>query len=106
MIHRQHFPGRLRPREAPRSPQPLLRKIAAQIGVGRETKHRFGERVGADRIDGLGGQTGPDLSRAGRLDEADIRRQIVTPQDEEMPAYDGLSPQQLVDLVAFLKSLN
>jgi ubiquinol-cytochrome c reductase cytochrome b subunit len=57
------------------------------------------------QINGLGGQAGPDLSRAGRLDEADIRRQIVTPQGEEMPPYDGLSPQQLDDLVAFLKSL-
>jgi ubiquinol-cytochrome c reductase cytochrome b subunit len=57
------------------------------------------------QINGLGGQAGPDLSRAGRLDEADIRRQIVTPQGEEMPPYDGLSSQQLDDLVAFLKSL-
>ena len=57
------------------------------------------------QINGLGGQAGPDLSRAGRLDEADVRRQIVTPEGDEMPAYDGLSPQQLDDLVAFLKSL-
>jgi mono/diheme cytochrome c family protein len=57
------------------------------------------------QINGLGGEAGPDLSRAGRLDEADIRRQIVTPQGEEMPPYDGLSPQQLDDLVAFLKGL-
>ncbi len=57
------------------------------------------------QINGLGGQAGPELSRAGRLDEADIRRQIVTGEGEEMPAYDGLSPQQLDDLVAFLKSL-
>jgi ubiquinol-cytochrome c reductase cytochrome b subunit len=57
------------------------------------------------QINGLGGQAGPDLSRAGRLDEADVRRQIVTPEGDEMPAYDGLSPQQLDDLVTFLKSL-
>jgi ubiquinol-cytochrome c reductase cytochrome b subunit len=57
------------------------------------------------QINGLGGQVGPDLSRAGRLDEADIRRQIVTPEGDEMPAYDSLSPQQLDDLVALLKSL-
>lgn len=58
------------------------------------------------QIRGVGGQTGPDLSRAGRRwEEADIRRQIVTPKNDEMPAYDGLSPQQLDDLVTFLKSL-
>jgi cytochrome c1 len=34
-----------------------------------------------------------------------MRRQIVTPQNDEMPAYDGLSQQQLDDLVEFLKSL-
>jgi mono/diheme cytochrome c family protein len=58
------------------------------------------------QILGIGGQAGPDLSRAGRrIEEADMRRQIVTPQNDEMPAYDGLSQQQLDDLVEFLKSL-
>jgi len=58
------------------------------------------------QIRGVGGQAGPDLSRAGRqLEEADMRRQIVTPKNDEMPAFDGLSPQQLSDLVTFLKSL-
>jgi len=58
------------------------------------------------QINGLGGQAGPDLSQAGRrIEEADMRRQIVTPKNDEMPAYDGLSQQQLDDLVEFLKSL-
>jgi mono/diheme cytochrome c family protein len=56
-------------------------------------------------IRGIGGQAGPDLSRAGRrIEEADMRRQILTPRNDEMPAYDGLSPQELDDLLTFLKS--
>ena len=58
------------------------------------------------QIHGLGGHTGPDLSRAGfRWEEADIRRQIVTPKDEKMPAYDKLSPEALDALVTYLTSL-
>jgi len=58
------------------------------------------------QIHGIGGHTGPDLSRAGfRWEEADIRRQIVTPKNEKMPAYDGLSQEQLDDLVTYLVSL-
>jgi len=58
------------------------------------------------QIRGVGGQTGPDLSRAGfRWDAEAIRRQIVTPKDERMPAYGGLSQEQLDDLVTFLESL-
>ncbi|HEX6139961.1 MAG TPA: cytochrome b N-terminal domain-containing protein [Candidatus Limnocylindria bacterium] len=57
-------------------------------------------------IRGVGGSAGPSLTRAGFRWEADtIRLQIVTPQDEQMPAFDGLTPQQLDDLVAFLASL-
>jgi len=57
-------------------------------------------------IRGIGGDVGPELSRAGRRwEEAEIRRQIVTPEDDEMPAYDGLSTQQLDDLVTYLLSL-
>ncbi|HEX6128261.1 MAG TPA: cytochrome b N-terminal domain-containing protein [Candidatus Limnocylindria bacterium] len=57
-------------------------------------------------IRGIGGDVGPDLSRAGRRwEEAEMRRQIVTPEDDEMPAYDGLSTQQLDDLVTYLLSL-
>jgi ubiquinol-cytochrome c reductase cytochrome b subunit len=58
------------------------------------------------RIRDVGGQAGPDLSRAGRRwEEAEIRKQIVTPKNDEMPAYDGLLSQQLDDLVTFLMSL-
>jgi ubiquinol-cytochrome c reductase cytochrome b subunit len=58
------------------------------------------------QIRGLGGHTGPDLSRAGfRWEEADIRRQIVTPKNEKMPAYDKLSPEALDALVTYLTSL-
>jgi quinol-cytochrome oxidoreductase complex cytochrome b subunit len=57
-------------------------------------------------VRGIGGTSGPDLSRAGfRWDEATIRTQIVTPQDTEMPAFDSLTQQQLDDLVAFLTSM-
>jgi ubiquinol-cytochrome c reductase cytochrome b subunit len=57
-------------------------------------------------IRGIGGTSGPDLSRAGfRWDEANIRTQIVTPKNDEMPAFDGLTAQQLDDLVKFLISL-
>jgi ubiquinol-cytochrome c reductase cytochrome b subunit len=58
------------------------------------------------QIRGLGGHTGPDLSRAGfRWEPADIRRQIVSPKDTKMPSYDELTPQQLDDLVTYLTSL-
>jgi ubiquinol-cytochrome c reductase cytochrome b subunit len=58
------------------------------------------------QIRGLGGDAGPDLTRAGRRwEEAEMRRQIVTPDGEEMPAYDGLLPQQLQDLLTYLLSL-
>jgi mono/diheme cytochrome c family protein len=57
-------------------------------------------------IHGLGGHAGPGLSRAGfRWSPEDIRTQIVTPKNDEMPAYDGLTSKQLDDLVAFLSSL-
>jgi len=58
------------------------------------------------QIRGLGGHTGPDLSRAGfRWEPADIRRQIVSPKDTKMPRYDQLTQQQLDDLVTYLTSL-
>jgi mono/diheme cytochrome c family protein len=58
------------------------------------------------QIHGVGGHTGPDLSRAGfRWEEADIRTQIVTPKDAKMPAYASLSQQKLDDLVKYLVSL-
>lgn len=58
------------------------------------------------QIRGVGGSNGPDLSRAGfRWEAADILRQITRPKDEKMPAYDGLTQQQLDDLVLFLRSL-
>jgi ubiquinol-cytochrome c reductase cytochrome b subunit len=57
-------------------------------------------------VRGIGGTSGPDLSRAGyRWDEEAIRTQIVTPKDDEMPAFDGLTAKQLDDLVAFLTSM-
>ncbi|HEX2754933.1 MAG TPA: cytochrome b N-terminal domain-containing protein [Candidatus Limnocylindrales bacterium] len=58
------------------------------------------------QIRGLGGHTGPDLSRAGfRWEPAAIRDQIVTPKDTKMPSYDGLTQEQLDDLVTYLTSL-
>ena len=58
------------------------------------------------QIHGIGGHTGPDLSRAGfRWDEAAIRAQIVTPKDDRMPTYDHLSQEQLDSVVAYLMSL-
>jgi quinol-cytochrome oxidoreductase complex cytochrome b subunit len=57
-------------------------------------------------LHGIGGSSGPDLSRAGfRWETETIRTQIVTPQDAKMPAFDGLTAQQVDDLVAFLSSL-
>jgi len=58
------------------------------------------------QIRGIGGTSGPDLSRAGhRWAEDAIRTQILTPKNNEMPAFDGLTPQQLDDLVVFLISM-
>jgi ubiquinol-cytochrome c reductase cytochrome b subunit len=58
------------------------------------------------QVRGIGGTAGPDLSRAGfRWDADTIRKQIVTPQDAKMPAFDRLTQQQLDDLVAFLSSM-
>jgi ubiquinol-cytochrome c reductase cytochrome b subunit len=58
------------------------------------------------QIHGVGGHTGPDLSKAGfRWEAADIRTQIVTPKNNKMPAYDKLSPESLDALVEYLTSL-
>lgn len=58
------------------------------------------------QIRGVGGTNGPDLSRAGfRWEAADMLRQIKSPKDNEMPAYDGLTQQQLDDVIAYLRSL-
>jgi ubiquinol-cytochrome c reductase cytochrome b subunit len=58
------------------------------------------------QVHGVGGHTGPDLSKAGfRWEPADIERQIVTPKDTRMPAYDHLSPEALDALLAYLTSL-
>ncbi len=57
-------------------------------------------------IDGLGGDAGPDLSRAGaRWSSSHMREYILEPEDDEMPAFTNLSEQALDDLVTFLKSL-
>ena len=57
-------------------------------------------------IRGLGGTSGPDLTRAGaRWSRSHIRDYIVMPEDPEMPAFDELTDQQLDDLVSYLKSL-
>jgi cytochrome c oxidase subunit 2 len=57
-------------------------------------------------VRGLGGTSGPDLSRAGvRWSATHIRDYIVMPEDDEMPSFDKLTEQQLDDLVTFLKSL-
>ena len=57
-------------------------------------------------VHGLGGTSGPDLSRAGsRWSASHIRESIVMPEDDEMPSFDKLTEQQLDDLVSYLKSL-
>jgi nitric oxide reductase subunit C len=57
-------------------------------------------------IDGLGGSTGPDLSRAGsKWSESHIREYILDPESSEMPPFPELTPQELDDLVTYLKSL-
>jgi ubiquinol-cytochrome c reductase cytochrome b subunit len=57
-------------------------------------------------IRGIGGHKGPSLTKAGfRWERSNIQTQIVTPKDDKMPAYDGLSPQELDDLVTYLSSL-
>ena len=57
-------------------------------------------------IRGLGGSSGPDMTRAGaRWSRSHIREYIVMPEDDEMPAFDELTEQQLDDLVTYLKSL-
>lgn len=84
---------------------PPIAGMSSQEMVGLRVYNEQG-CAACHQIRGVGGQTGPELTRAGRrLEEADVRRQMLTPKDDEMPAYDGLTPQQLDDLVAFLKSL-
>ena len=57
-------------------------------------------------IRGLGGSSGSNLTRAGtRWSASHIREYIVMPEDDEMPAFDELTDQQLDDLVSYLKSL-
>ena len=57
-------------------------------------------------VRGLGGTSGPDLSRAGaRWSASHIREYIVMPEDDEMPRFDKLTEQQLDDLVTYLKGL-
>lgn len=80
---------------------------------GMTVAERAGLRVYNDQgcaschqIRGIGGTTGPDVSRAGfRWDAASIRKQLVSPKDERMPAYPGLTKQQLDDLITFLTGL-
>jgi ubiquinol-cytochrome c reductase cytochrome b subunit len=58
------------------------------------------------KIHDIGGTTGPDLSRAGfRWSREDMKKQLLTPKDEKMPAYDGLTPEQLDALLTYLESL-
>jgi ubiquinol-cytochrome c reductase cytochrome b subunit len=58
------------------------------------------------QIHGVGGHTGPDLSRAGfRWELADITRQILTPKDERMPSYAKLPQADLQALLDYLTSL-
>jgi ubiquinol-cytochrome c reductase cytochrome b subunit len=57
-------------------------------------------------VRGIGGSSGPDLSRAGhRWEAGTIRSQIVAPKDARMPAFDGLTAKQIDDLVSFLTSM-
>ena len=57
-------------------------------------------------VRGVGGTAGPALPDAGDdWDAKRVRRQIVAPDDEEMPAFDQLTPEELDKLVAFLQSL-
>ena len=58
------------------------------------------------QIHGVGGHTGPDLSRAGfRWEPADMEKQIVTPKNEKMPAYDKLGQEKIDALLEYLTSL-
>ena len=56
-------------------------------------------------IGGLGGHKGPDLSGVGRRkSKAEMRQQIVY-GSKVMPAFgDDLEPNELKDLIAYLKS--
>ena len=46
------------------------------------------------------------MSRAGaRWSESHIRESILEPEDDEMPAFDQPTKQQLDDLVTYLRSL-
>ena len=57
-------------------------------------------------VRGVGGSAGPALPEPDAKWEAErVRRLIVSPEDEEMPAFDQLSPEELDRLVAFLLSL-
>jgi ubiquinol-cytochrome c reductase cytochrome b subunit len=57
-------------------------------------------------VRGLGGSSGPDLTRAGaRWSRSHVRGYIVAPEDDEMPRFDKLTEQHLDDLVSYLMSL-
>ena len=84
---------------------PAVDGMSAQQLAGLQVYNAAGCST-CHQIRGIGGTAGPDLSRAGfRWDVETIRKQIVAPQDAQMPAFDRLTQQQLDDLVVFLSSL-
>ena len=57
-------------------------------------------------IRGLGGHSGPGLTRAGfRWSREDMKTQILTPKNDKMPAFDGLAQPQLDSLLDYVVSL-
>jgi ubiquinol-cytochrome c reductase cytochrome b subunit len=87
-----------------------LPTVAAHAGMSQQELSGltiFNEQgcTACHSVGGVGGSAGPPLPAAARWDAERIRRQIVSPEDEDMPAFDELSPDELDQLVAFLLSL-